>query len=144
MTNTKSREIYTTTWLHSKLFLITMFTPVAVQTLINLIKWYFSGPVNLEKKKVYLCGTVTRLPEFSWASQLWFPFKTWPKVYIKKWKVGLARRETWLALPGYPFLIVGTNSEQGFLGWNYHCLSIIYVSLMLSDNIITSIRGKTK
>ena len=28
-----------------------MFTPVAVQTLINLIKWYFSGPVNLEKKK---------------------------------------------------------------------------------------------
>ena len=57
---------------------------------INLIKWYLLGPVNLEKKKkVDLCGRVNRLPEFSWASQLWFPLKTWPKVCSKKRKVGL-------------------------------------------------------
>ena len=150
MTNTKSRKIYTTTWLYSKLFVISMFTPVAVQTVmlqyfiklnvffkVNLIKWYFSGPVNLGKKKVDLCGRVNRLPEFSWASQLWFPLKTWPQVYIKKRKIGLAWRETWLALLCYPFLIVGSNSEQGFLGWNHHCLLISYVLLTLSDNIIT-------
>ena len=113
---------------------------------VTLIKWYFSGPVNLEKKrkKVDLCGRVNGLPEFSWASQLWFPLKTWPQVYIKKRKVGLAWRETWLALLCYPFWIVESNSVQGFLGWNHHSLLISYVLLTLSDNIITLIRGNTK
>jgi len=36
-----------------------------------------------------------------------------------KEKVGSPRKETWPALPGYPFLIVGSNSKQGFLGWNH-------------------------
>ena len=58
---------------------------------INLIKWYLSGPVDLEKKKkVDLCGRVNRLPEFSWASQPWFPLKTCPQIYVKKRKVSLA------------------------------------------------------
>ena len=62
----------------------------------------------------------------------------------EKEKVGSARKVTRPALQGYPFLIVGSNSKQGFLGWNHHCLFISYVSLMLSDKIIALIRGNTK
>ena len=111
---------------------------------INLFKWYFSGPVNLEEKSwpVWkghppawaLLGKPTLISINNFAISL----------HYKKRKVGLALRETWLALEGYPFLIVGSSSEQGLLGWNNHCLLIKYVSLMLSDNIITLIRGNTK
>ena len=111
---------------------------------INLFKWYFSGPVNLEEKSWpvwksqppawVLLGKPTLISINNFAISL----------HYKKRKVGLALRETWLALEGYPFLIVGSSSEQGLLGWNNHCLLIKYVSLMLSDNIITLIRGNTK
>ena len=49
----------------------------------------------------------------------------------EKEKVGSARKVTWLALPGYPFLIAGSISKQVFLGWNYHCVLLSYVSVML-------------
>ena len=110
---------------------------------INLFKWYFSGPVNLEKKS----WPVWKGHPPAWAllgKPTLISINNFAKFYIKKRKVGLALRETWLALEGYPFLIVGSNSEQGLLGWNNHCLLISYVSLMLSDNIITLIRGNTK
>ena len=37
---------------------------------------------------------------------------------------------TWLALPGYPFLIVASKSEKGFLGWK----SLLFITkLCFSD-----------
>ena len=64
--------------------------------------------------------------------------------FDEKQKVGSARRMTSLSLPGYPFLIVGSNTKQVFLGWNHHFLFISYASLMLSDNVIALIRVNTK
>ena len=120
--------------------------------------------MNVKKKELYLIdilfdiGTVniqqqqqqnllhykrlTHLSEFSWASQLWFPNKTWRKVYIEKEKVGKARIVACLAR--LPFFIVESNYKQGFLGWNHHCVLLSYVSVMLSDIIIALMRGNTK
>ena len=71
---------------------------------VNLIKWYFLGLVNLEKKSTCVEGSPACLSSpgqanFNFHSKLVLG----QTAYIKKWKVGLARRETWLALPGYPF-----------------------------------------
>ena len=95
---------------------------------VNLFKCYFSGSVNLEKKSWpvwksqppawVLLGKPTLISIKNLAKSLQSETESW---------LALARRETWLALAG-----------------NNHCLLISYVSLMLSDNIITLIRGNTK
>ena len=50
---------------------------------------------------------VTRLSELTWVTQLPFPSKIWPKVYIKKQKLGSFRKM--ISLGGIPLFNFGVK-----------------------------------